>query len=139
MKNLITIVFAIMSSYAFAQDATQKFSFDIEITEFRSENGKIGIEIFNGKGEKIQGAYVLIENDIAQWTVKDLPKGKYAVRYYHDENNDSKFGTNFMGIPNEGFGYSNNAKAYFGEPDFKDWLFDLDENKSLNLNISYLF
>lgn len=128
-----------MSSFVFAQDNSENnYSFDIEITEFRSENGKIGIEIFNDKGEKIKGAYVLIEGGKATWTVSDLPKGNYAVRYYHDENNDTEFGTNFVGIPTEGFGYSNNAKAYFGEPDFKDWLFLLDENKSLNLNISYL-
>lgn len=121
-----------------AQDSTT-FSFDIEISEFRSENGKIGIEIFNEKGKKVTSTYVPIEDGKAVWTVSDLPKGNYAVRYYHDENDDTKFGVNFVGIPNEGFGYSNNATAYFGEPDFKDWLFLLDENKSLNLNISYLF
>lgn len=34
--------------------------------------------------------------------------GVYAVTVYHDENGNKKFDKNFLGIPKEGYGFSNN-------------------------------
>ena len=51
--------------------------------------------------------------------------GKYAFRFFHDENSNGKLGTNWLGIPNEGFGFSNNAKGTFGPPAFEKTVFVL--------------
>jgi uncharacterized protein (DUF2141 family) len=45
------------------------------------------------------------------YTFKDLKPGTYAVGVFQDENNNGKLDTNFLGIPKEGFGFSNNLKA----------------------------
>jgi uncharacterized protein (DUF2141 family) len=56
-----------------------------------------------------------------------LPAGQYAVQVVHDENGNGKLDTNFMGIPSEGYGYSNNPvvmrRAYF-----KETVFELEES-----------
>ena len=53
---------------------------------------------------------------------KDLPPGTYAVQVMHDENENNKLDTNFLGIPTEGYGFSNNPnvmrKAHFDEARF---------------------
>jgi uncharacterized protein (DUF2141 family) len=49
-------------------------------------------------------------------TFRNLKPGVYAVFVYHDANDNSKLDTNFMGLPNEGVGYSNKAT---GIPNFK--------------------
>ena len=49
--------------------------------------------------------------------------GKYAVSVFHDENSNGKLDANFMGIPKEGVGASNNAKGHFGPPMFEDAAF----------------
>ena len=53
----------------------------------------------------------------------DLPAGKYAVQVMHDENDNGKLDANFMGIPIEGYGFSNNPqvmrRAYFSEAAFE--------------------
>jgi len=36
----------------------------------------------------------------------------------HDENMDGKLDTNWVGIPTEGYGFSNDAKATLGPPSF---------------------
>jgi uncharacterized protein (DUF2141 family) len=41
----------------------------------------------------------------------DLAPGRYAVRVMHDENGNRKLDTNFVGIPTEGYGFSNNPRA----------------------------
>ena len=53
---------------------------------------------------------------------KDLPPGNYAVQVMHDENENGQLDTNFLGIPVEGYGFSNNPnvmrKAHYDEARF---------------------
>lgn len=42
----------------------------------------------------------------------------YAVVLHHDENNDAVFQKNAIGIPEEGYGFSNNAKPVLSAPSF---------------------
>jgi len=76
-------------------------------------------------------AYRIANADIQQGssevTFTDLPPGEYAVSLLHDENGNEKMDTNFLGIPREGYGTSNNAAAIFGPPKFKDARFILDK------------
>ena len=51
--------------------------------------------------------------------VPNVPEGTWAVMAYHDENGNEKMDRNAMGIPTEGYGFSNGAVAKFGPPQFK--------------------
>jgi uncharacterized protein (DUF2141 family) len=42
----------------------------------------------------------------------------FAVVILHDENNDNVFQKNFLGIPEEGYGFSNNAAPGLSAPSF---------------------
>jgi uncharacterized protein (DUF2141 family) len=44
--------------------------------------------------------------------------GDYAVAVYHDENGDRDFNRNALGLPAEGYGFSNDAPTPIGLPDF---------------------
>jgi uncharacterized protein (DUF2141 family) len=56
----------------------------------------------------------------------ELPFGEYAIKIYHDENGNDELDTNFLGIPKEGVGFSNNPSARFGEPGFDEAKFVFD-------------
>lgn len=45
--------------------------------------------------------------------------GTYALAVYHDENGDRKFKRNAIGMPAEGYAFSNNASTFFGLPNFR--------------------
>ena len=45
---------------------------------------------------------------------------EYAVHVFHDLDSNGKMKTNFIGIPREPTGVSNEAKGKFGPPKFKD-------------------
>jgi uncharacterized protein (DUF2141 family) len=49
-----------------------------------------------------------------------LPPGRYALSVFHDRNSNRKLDTNFLGIPTESSGSSNDAPARFGPPKFRD-------------------
>ena len=65
--------------------------------------------------------------------------GTYAIVLYHDENGNKKFDKNFLGIPKEGFGVSNNPGFSLGPPKHEDAAFFLDgEPVSLSISVNYL-
>ena len=53
--------------------------------------------------------------------------GTYAVVVYHDENDDHAFNRTLLGLPAEGYGFSNDAPAMAGLPAFRDVVFIADE------------
>jgi uncharacterized protein (DUF2141 family) len=70
-------------------------------------------------------------------TMPDLPPGKYAVAAYVDNNKNGKHDKNFMGVPKEDYGFSNDARGMLGPPDFSAAEFELGEasvSKSINLH-----
>lgn len=58
-------------------------------------------------------------------TFSDLKEGKYAIRYFHDENSGREIDMNFLGIPKEGIGFLNDAFGLFGPKKFEKWLFEV--------------
>lgn len=44
--------------------------------------------------------------------------GVYGLAVYHDANADRRFDRSFVGLPAEGYGFSNNAPTLFGLPRF---------------------
>jgi acyl-CoA reductase-like NAD-dependent aldehyde dehydrogenase/uncharacterized protein (DUF2141 family) len=57
----------------------------------------------------------------------DLPPGIYAVTVYEDLNTNHKLDHNFIGIPREPVGVSNNPPARFGPPHFSECSFHLGD------------
>lgn len=66
-----------------------------------------------------------------------LEAGDYAVRVFHDEDSDGEMKTNAFGMPKEGFGFSNRAKARFGPPDFKDMKVSVSADTATSAVMSY--
>ena len=48
----------------------------------------------------------------------DLEPGDYAVAAFHDADADGQLNTNLLGLPTEGFGFSNGAVGFMGPPSF---------------------
>jgi len=63
----------------------------------------------------------LIHGGTATCTFTAQGPGRIAIAAYHDENANTKLKTNLLGMPAEGYGFSNGAKAgYFGAPGWEE-------------------
>ena len=51
-------------------------------------------------------------------TVPNVPPGRYAVQAFHDRNGNGKVDRNFLGIPTESVGFSNDAPMHMSPPKF---------------------
>jgi uncharacterized protein (DUF2141 family) len=67
----------------------------------------------------------------------ELAAGEYAVTVIHDENADGKLDTNLIGIPTEGFGFSNNPKVFFGPPTFNKTKLNVNGPTQINIMMKY--
>jgi uncharacterized protein (DUF2141 family) len=68
-----------------------------------------------------------------------IAPGTYAVSVFHDENSNGKLDINFIGIPREGVGASNNARGHFEPPGFDPAAFQFPRGRvDLKITFTYL-
>jgi uncharacterized protein (DUF2141 family) len=98
--------------------------------------GLIGYVLFNqeeGFPEDEKKAYrkgeVMVDSKNLTIEIPDLPYGKYAVALLHDLNENRKMDKNFIGIPQEPFGFTRVQKLGFGAPSFEEAEVVLDQQQ----------
>ena len=81
---------------------------------------------------------IKIRKSQARCDFEDIPPGKYAMAVIHDENMNGKLDTNWLGVPTEGYGFSNNATGVLGPPAFSAASFRYDgQNVELTMSLKY--
>lgn len=81
---------------------------------------------------------VRIKNNQAQCNFEGIPPGTYAIAVAHDENMNGKLDTNALGIPTEGYGFSNDAVGWLGAPPFSAASFSyVGGDLSLTIRLHY--
>mgnify|MGYP001799543070 CR=1 FL=1 len=74
---------------------------------------------YEGDGA-VNGANLKVDGNSVTVTFEGLEPGEYAVRLYHDVNDDGEMNTNPFGMPTEPFAFSNDAKGRFGPAKWDD-------------------
>ena len=111
--------------------AQQPVGLTLLVKDVRSPDGQVHVGVFDSaesfpRGGQIAGRRVVAHMGIVEVTFTDLPAGRYAFAFYHDENSNAEFDKTFLGLPNEGFGFSNDAPLRLGPPSFADAAVDFD-------------
>ena len=86
---------------------------------------------FLAKGKRINRIRIPVTGDHVEACLVAPSPGHYAIAFYHDENGDGKLNRSLLGMPAEGFGFSNDAPARFGLPRFRDVLFTAGQGDTL--------
>ena len=72
--------------------------------------------------------------------VNNVEPGEYAATAFHDESDQGVVHQNFLGIPRERIGFSNNASVHVHGPRFKDAAFFVGhEAQMITLKVRHLF
>jgi uncharacterized protein (DUF2141 family) len=74
-------------------------------------------------------------------TLNNIPPGTYAIQAYQDTNGNDKMDTSWLGIPQEPFGFSRNARPGLSKPGFAAAKFEIGPGtniQTLNLQHSVL-
>lgn len=118
----------------------------VKILNIRNSTGTVACALFDSpKGfpkEYLRFAtnimIIKIRKSQARCDFEDIPPGRYAMAVVHDENMNGKLDTNWLGVPTEGYGFSNNAKALLSAPSFSAASFRYDgRNINMTMKLNY--
>lgn len=99
---------------------------NVEVTGVRNDNGLVAITIYDGnrsdKFLRSKGSLDVVrvpaQAGKTRACVKLPGNGVYAIAVYHDENGSRKLNRSGLGLPTEGFGFSNNPRTIASLPTF---------------------
>ena len=118
----------------------------VEVGGVRSDEGRVmlalhteqeGVE-FPDEAGAVTGAWTEARTGTWRLVFRDVPDGRYAVTVIHDENGNGELETNLLGVPVEGYGFSNDAEGFMGPPTFADASVEVgDEDGHALVNLRY--
>lgn len=118
----------------------------VKILNIKNSTGTIACALFESSvgfpADYLRSATNLMSIKIrgkqASCDFQDIAPGTYALAVVHDENMNGKIDTNLLGIPTEGYGFSNDAKALLGTPSFSAARFTYDgRNLDMTIGLHY--
>ena len=124
----------------FSQEENSKFyitdlrgdiSLEMEINNLESNKGPIYIRILDENENPVIVGTSPVINYSSEISFDSIFPGKYAIQFFHDENENQKMDFNLIGIPKEKFGSSNDVKPILGPPKFKKMLFEIYQDKKI--------
>ncbi len=132
------LLFFCFISVAYAQSV--KYRLTITVSGIQKVSGNIEIALYNNAEDFPKDNMVYLSKTVP---VKDnkvdcsfyVSQRYYAIALYHDENSNKKNDKNFLGIPIEQFGFSNNAKPKLKAPSFESCKFLLNKDKHITIEL----
>ena len=93
----------------------------VKVAGLHSAKGQVKIAVFNSPeswlGEHpAYSSTVAVDGQSVMWKLSGVPYGEYGLAVFHDENMNGKLDKNFLGIPQEAYGFSNNMRVVLGPP-----------------------
>ena len=123
-KKITPLIFTLLAVVALSSfNRVADEGIKVNITNLKSYKGFVLVSLFKegvGYPDKPEKAFrkakLSVTANKASVIFNSLPSGSYAIAILHDENDDQKMNKNVLGIPREGYGFSNNATAAFVPP-----------------------
>jgi uncharacterized protein (DUF2141 family) len=130
LRVLAALAAMMTAAMAWADDEA---NLRIVVGNVQSEQGSIVVWVYEKPDDWLSERYrtqkaVKVAGHRENGTVTvelKLPAGEYALSVFQDLNDDGKLARNFIGLPKEPAGLSNNAVPRFGPPRYKDAKFTL--------------
>jgi len=112
------------ASPAVATSAPTRSTITVRIQGLRHDRGTVLVALYDNersfakKRDPLAGAEAPPKNRGAVVVFKDVKPGRYALAFFHDENNNKDLDTSLLGVPAEAFGFSRDAMGKVGPPSF---------------------
>lgn len=112
----------------------------LKLTKLRTQEGLVRFAVFSSAQAKAfptdatqaikTGAAAISELPL-KIPLTNLPFGCYAATVFHDENANGEFDMGRFGIPQEGFGFSQNPPVWKGAPRFRQAQFEFSPDRTV--------
>jgi uncharacterized protein (DUF2141 family) len=131
-RRALWALLPVLALLAFAAKPAEAARIEVEVTGIKAAKGTIRVSLYTArdwlddKGLVAKAtAKAAVPN--ARVVFENVAPGRYGIALIHDEDDDGDMTYTFLGLPAEGFGFSNNVRPVLSAPDFDDAAFDLKE------------
>lgn len=137
MKNVIIVAFLFIGALAKAQTGNIK----VTIPSLKESKGQVILNLYNKEDsfledeKQFKKASFSAKQTGGIFSFANIPEGDYVIIAYWDINGNGELDTNFIGIPKEEVGFSNNVSGSFGAPKFKDASFKVSKDSTAEMVI----
>lgn len=137
MEFLITSILFLFTLTGFGQMA----NLEVNVSNIEEGKGQLIISVYNDpttfpiEGKEWKSFYVPITDTNKATLNIELPNGDYAIALLHDTNVDGECNFNFIGIPTEAYGFSQNVRPLIKVPNFEETMFHIDGKKSIEIEL----
>lgn len=138
-KTAFLYLLSIGSAFAIGSAHAQELI--VKVTMVKSTKGEVGCALFNNAAGfpnadtamSVQRQAPGTDSVLCRFT--DIKPGPYAVAVSHDLNGNRRTDTNFLGMPKEDWGVSNNVRPYLRAPTFDEARFEVAATGVTNLEL----
>lgn len=143
--SIILVCSSILICFGFKNFVqTEEKSLFIQLKDIRSTNGVIYIFLYNYENQYPKSPlthYVVSKQNVKDGKlkvkIKDLEfNDHYAIALIDDENDNEDL-DRILGIPTEGFGFSNNVHPIISLPKYHELLFNFNFGKTIGIDLQY--
>ncbi|MPY22530.1 DUF2141 domain-containing protein [Shewanella psychropiezotolerans] len=145
MKNIINKSTLTASSIAalvslLLQPLANADTLTVNLDNIQAHQGSLMVAVYQGEESYSTNKGVVastkkaVTSESHTLVFTDLAPGEYAIKVMHDENDNGTLDTNFLGIPSEGYGFSNNGGS-FGPASYDDAKFTVDGDAQLTIHL----
>ncbi|MDF0714583.1 DUF2141 domain-containing protein [Muricauda sp. 334s03] len=126
----------LLPTFGFSQN-----TLSIQVNNVQSTNGKVNVAVYDSDESFLSFDHVLKTDSVAAnegsvvLSIPDLPAGEYALAVFHDENDNGKLDTNWLGIPKEKVAFSKGKMKTFGPPKFRECTFTMSTDHEIHIDL----
>jgi uncharacterized protein (DUF2141 family) len=131
------------SAAAHASQAERVTRLTVRLTGAASDAGEIWVGLYAGEeayddGTEIASVFLPLADGSAETVFEGLKPGEYGIIAFHDANEDGDFTRNFIGIPQERYGFSNNPRPRFRAARWDEAVFVLDGEAEAQIDVALM-
>ncbi|MEQ9402446.1 MAG: DUF2141 domain-containing protein [Cyclobacteriaceae bacterium] len=136
MKRLFILILA---TAGLIPGVMTQHDLQIVISQIEKPEGEVGIWLYRNEESYMvrtksqDHLWVPVKQKTVTATFPNLPQGEYAIVIIQDLNGNKNLDTNFIGLPKEPYGFSNNPSTTFGPPSFQGAKFSITENMKIEI------
>ena len=144
LATIVIVVFTLVAPSLTQEAQTENADIRVKVVGFPDTRGRCACAVYNqvegfptDRKQVYLNAAGKIGGDLkAVCDFRDVPTGTYAIALFHDAKLTGKMGKNLIGIPQEGYGFSNDAKPHaLSAPTFQECAFQHNGSQTTNLTI----
>ena len=135
-KGLLIVSLLLLPALMLAQN-----TISVHVHNVNSDKGKVNVAVYNSHDTFLSFEGVLTTDSVhaeegrVTLTLPNLTSGEYALAVFHDENDNGKLDTNWLGIPKEKVAFSNAEMRTFGPPKYRDCAFHISSDYEINIKL----